>query len=513
MTPFEMNFDQLRLEKVKALNDERIPPYPHTFNRKETIGEIRDRFQGAGHEKSEDRVQTAGRLFTIRNHGKTIFADIGDEYARIQIYVRNADIGEEAFRHIRDLDRGDIVGVSGHVFRTKLGEITIWADEIRLLAKALCPLPEKFHGLKDVEKRYRQRYVDLIVNEESREKFRSRSRIIAMIRRYLDDRGFLEFETPILQPIYGGANARPFTTYHHFLDQTFYLRIAPELYLKRLIVGGFEKIFEVARNFRNEDIDTSHNPEFSMVEIYEAFRDYREMMALTEGIISHAVHQLYQSYRFPWGNSFLDFTPPWKRMSMEEAVREYAGIDVFSHTIEELREIADHRNVENWENAGTLREFLVLLFEELVEGQLEQPIFVHDFPIENSPLAKRHREKEGFTERFELFIRGMEVANGFSELNDPLDQGRRFEAQEKRRLDGDLEAQMIDNDFITALGYGMPPTGGVGIGIDRLVMILTGSSSIKEVILFPQMKSAGDASGPGELVQDEYDKSSEQGTN
>jgi lysyl-tRNA synthetase class 2 len=501
----QIAFDQTRLDKVRALHEQGMAPYPHMFDRRDTIQEIRARFAGASHEKSADRVTTAGRLFIIRNHGKTLFADLGDESGKIQLYIRRSDLGDEKFGFFTQyVERGDFIGVSGHVFRTKLGEITIWVDEITLLCKAVCPLPEKFHGLKDVEKRYRQRYLDLIVNEESRETFRVRSRVLALIRRYFDERGFLEFETPILQPVYGGANARPFTSYHNFLDQKLYLRIAPELYLKRLIVGGFEKVFEVARNFRNEDVDTSHNPEFSMVEIYWAYHDFFDMMALTEDFVATLVQAVGGTDEITFQEATISFRRPWKSLSMADAVKEYAGIDVFAHPIEQLQNIAlikgqelmsvsklkltREKYIEEVRQLQSQREFLIFFFENLVEDKLVQPTFIYDFPIENSPLAKKHRTKEGFTERFELFISGMEIANGFSELNDPLDQKARFEQQDEKRRRGDLEAQMIDYDFINALGYGMPPTGGVGIGIDRLVMLLTNNNSIKEVILFPQMK-------------------------
>lgn len=494
-----LSFDPLRIEKISAMREQGIPVYPPDYDRKETIDEIRSRFRDIGHEKSEDRVVTAGRIFTVRNHGKTIFADIGDEKGRIQLYIRKNDIGEEAFLFFtRNIERGDIIGVSGHVFRTKLGELTIWADGITLLTKAVCPLPEKFHGLKDIEKRYRQRYVDLIVNEETRETFRIRSRIISLIRSFLDERGFLEFETPILQPVYGGANARPFTTYHNFLEQNLFMRIAPELYLKRLVIGGYEKVFEIARNFRNEDIDTHHNPEFTMVEIYEAYRDFSDMMALTEAIIAHLVYSVHRTHTIPFGETMLDFKPPFAKLSMEEAVKVYGGIDIWAHTLDELRDMAGEAGAEGYDAASTPREFLVLLFEALVEEQLVQPTFIYDFPVENSPLAKRHRSKEGFTERFELFVNGMEIANGFSELNDPVDQLNRFEIQDEKRRSGDLEAQMIDYDFINALGYGMPPTGGVGLGIDRLVMLITNQNSIKEVILFPSMKPVPENTVPSE---------------
>jgi lysyl-tRNA synthetase class 2 len=483
-------FDDTRLKKARALKEKGIAAYPHCFDRRQTIAEIREKFGNITHEKSTERVATAGRLFLIRNHGKTLFADLGDESGRIQLYIKKTELPEGQFDLFNEfIERGDFIGVEGHVFRTKLGEITIWVDAFTILCKSVCPLPEKFHGLKDVEKRYRQRYLDLIVNEESRETFRVRSRVLALIRRYLDERGFLEFETPILQPVYGGANARPFTSYHNFLDQTLFLRIAPELYLKRLVVGGFEKVFEVARNFRNEDVDTSHNPEFSMVEIYWAYHDFNDMMALTENFITSLVWEIVGSLDVMFADTRISFVAPWKKFSMTDAVKEYAGIDIFAHSVEDLRRLAQEHKLDDWEKPKSQREFLVLFFEQMVEGKLIQPTFIYDFPIENSPLAKKHREKEGFTERFELFIHGMEIANGFSELNDPVDQKERFDAQDEKRRRGDLEAQMIDYDFINALGYGMPPTGGVGIGIDRLVMLLTNNISIKEVILFPQMKN------------------------
>jgi len=498
-------FDQTRLDKVRALRDKGISIFPSSFDRQHSILDIRTKYVDITHEKSAEQVSTAGRIYIVRNHGKTLFADLGDESGKIQLYIRKNDIGNEQFDLFNQfIERGDIIGVTGHVFRTKLGEITIWVDRFTLLCKAVCSLPEKFHGLTDTEKRYRQRYVDLIVNEESRQTFRIRSRIISLIRRYLDDHGFLEFETPILQPVYGGANARPFTSYHNFLDQKLFLRIAPELYLKRLVVGGFEKVFEIARNFRNEAVDTDHNPEFSMVEIYWAYRDFEDMMALTEDIISSIVFEVHGKFEISFENFFLNFKKPWKKLSMADAVKEYAGIDIYGHTVEQLRELARQNMLEDWEKAKTHREFLVQFFEELVEEKLIQPTFVYDYPVENSPLAKRHRTKEGFTERFELFINGMEVGNGFSELNDPVDQKARFEDQDEKRRLGDLEAQMIDYDFINALGYGMPPTGGVGIGIDRLVMLLTNNISIKEVILFPSMKKLqeGDDERPADNSTD-----------
>lgn len=485
-----LGFDEIKINKLRALQREGVPAYPYKFERNSTIGEIREQFSEIGHERSGEEVRVAGRLHIIRHHGKTIFADMTDDSGTIQLYIRKNDLGEEGFGFFRHyIDAGDIIGVRGGVFKTKMGEITIWVDEAVLLSKSICPMPEKFHGLKNIETRYRQRYLDLIVNEAARKTFRTRSRFISLLREILSEKGFMEVETPALQPVYGGANARPFTTYHNFLDQKLYLRIAPELYLKRLVVGGFEKIFEIAKNFRNEDIDTEHNPEFSMIEIYEAYSDYLDMMNLTEELISHLCHQVLGTHEFTFGDTPLDLKPPWRRITMEDAVKEYAGIDVMAHTPEELRDIAAEHAIVGHEAASCPGEFLALFFEHFVEEKLIQPVFIHDFPIETSPLAKRHRSKEGFTERFELFIAGMEIANGFSELNDPLDQMARFEEQDARRRHGDPEAQMIDYDFITALGYGMPPTGGVGIGIDRMIMLITGNKSIKEVILFPQMKT------------------------
>ena len=496
-------FDPTKIDKIRDLLERGVTVYPYTFERRDTVRNIKERFSTIGHEKSAEEVSTAGRIYIVREHGKTLFADMGDSDGRIQLYLRKNDLGEEQFDLFRQyVDAGDIIGVVGHAFRTKMGELTIWVDRFELLAKSICPLPEKFHGLKNVETRYRQRYIDLIMNEESRETFRTRSRIISLLRQFLFERDYLEFETPTLQPVYGGANARPFTTHHNALDQKLYLRIAPELYLKRLVVGGFEKVFEIAKNFRNEDIDTNHNPEFSMVEIYEAYRDYNDMMDLTEEILSYLAEKVRGSATVPFAGHDLDFTRPWRRLSMEGAVQEYGGIDVRAHTVEELRAFAREHGVEGCESATTRGEYLVLFFEHFGEKQLIQPTFVYDFPIENSPLAKKHRMKEGMTERFELFIAGMEMANGFSELNDPLDQKARLEQQEARRRLGDLEAQMIDYDFINALGYGMPPTGGVGIGIDRLVMLLTGKDSIKEVLLFPQMKTTAPGQNGPEPQED-----------
>jgi lysyl-tRNA synthetase class 2 len=502
-----LQFDEQRLAKRETLLERGVPLYPPSFERTHTITEIRSEFDSCTHDPSEKQVSTAGRIYIVRDHGKTFFCDLGDECGRIQLYIRKDSLPEGKFDIFKaGVERGDIIGVRGRAFRTKVGEITLWVDDFELLTKTLCPLPEKFHGLTNLEKRYRQRYLDLIVNEESRQTFRTRSRILSLLRSLLTQKEFLEFETPTLQPIYGGANARPFTTYHNFLEQKLYMRIAPELYLKRLVVGGFEKVFELAKNFRNEDIDTSHNPEFSMVEIYQAYADYKDMMRLTEEIISGIIQEVTGGYEVEYEGNTISFAPPWNALPMDEAVRTIGGIDIFSLDLEALKEKGKSLKIDGIDAVTNHREALVLFFEALVEEKLIQPTFILDFPIENSPLAKVHREKEGFVERFELFIAGMELANGFSELNDPLDQLQRFEAQEEKRRLGDEEAQMHDYDFVNALGYGMPPTGGVGIGIDRLVMLTTSNTSIKEVILFPSMRreiaeGSEEEGAPGEDTQ------------
>ncbi|NLO29211.1 MAG: lysine--tRNA ligase [Methanosarcina mazei] len=481
-------FDDSKLAKLNGVISQGLNPYPYKFEKDEDICEILEKFEDF--EKNEGlTVRTAGRLYNIRKHGKMIFADLGDQAGRVQVLVRKGNLPDEEFEIFKNLvDSGDIIGVQGDLCRTKRGENSISVSEFSLLSKSLCALPEKFHGLKDVETRYRKRYLDLIVNAEKREIFVMRSKLISEIRRFLTDREFLEFETPILQTVYGGANARPFTTFHNCLGQNLFLRIAPELYLKRLVVGGYEKVFEICKNFRNEDIDTTHNPEFTMIEVYEAYRDYNDMMDLTESLVSELVFKLTGSYEVQMGEKTINLRSPWKRISMEDALKEYAGLDIFAHSIEDLKKIAIENRIEDYEKAKSHGEFLALLFEGLVEDKLIDPTFIYDFPVENSPLAKNHREKAGFVERFELFLNGWELANGYSELNDPLEQEKRFEEQDKKRKLGDLEAQTVDYDFINALGYGLPPTGGMGLGIDRLTMILSGLESIKEVILFPQMK-------------------------
>ncbi|HHX17899.1 MAG TPA: lysine--tRNA ligase [Clostridium sp.] len=433
-------------------------------------------------------VSIAGRLMSKRDMGKASFCDVQDRDGRIQIYVRVNEIGEDVYEGFKKFDIGDLVGIKGEVFRTRKGEISIKASEIELLSKSLQPLPEKWHGLKDVDLRYRQRYVDLIVNPDVRNTFITRSNIIRSIRAFLDERGFLEVETPLLNVIPGGANARPFVTHHNTLDIDLYLRIAPELYLKRLIVGGLEKVYEMGRMFRNEGMSVKHNPEFTLMEVYEAYTDYIGMMELTENLISKVAEEVLGTTVITYQGQEIDLTPPWKRMTMAEAVKEYAKVDFDEVTSdEEARQIAKEKSLKVEEGA-TKGEILNLMFEEFAEEHLIQPTFIMDYPVEVSPLTKRKPDKPELTERFELFITSREMANAYSELNDPIDQKARFLDQVKKREAGDEEANMMDEDYVTALEYGMPPTGGLGIGIDRLVMLLTDSYSIRDVLLFPTMK-------------------------
>jgi len=433
-------------------------------------------------------VSVAGRLMSKRGMGKASFSDVQDRYGKVQLYVRIDEIGEEAYEEFKKFDIGDIVGVKGEVFKTHKGEISIKVKQITLLAKSLQPLPEKWHGLKDPDLRYRQRYVDLIVNPDVRKTFILRSKIIKAVRKYLDEKGFLEVDTPLLNTIPGGASARPFITHHNTLDIDLYLRIAPELYLKRLIVGGLEKVYEMGRMFRNEGMSIKHNPEFTMMEVYEAYTDYKGMMDLAEGLISTVALEVLGTTKITYQGQEIDLTPPWRRMTMVEAVQKYSGVDFAQiKTNEEAIKIAREKNVHVEDNM-TKGEVLNAFFEEYAEQHLIQPTFIYDYPVEISPLTKRKPDDPDFTERFELFITSREMGNAYSELNDPIEQKERFISQMKKREAGDEEANMMDDDFINALEYGMPPTGGLGIGIDRLIMLLTDSYSIRDVLLFPTMK-------------------------
>ena len=425
---------------------------------------------------------------TKRGKGKAGFAHLQDFSGQIQIYVRKDAIGEEAYHLFDTADLGDIVGIKGTVFRTQVGELSIKAKEFTFLTKALRPMPEKFHGLKDVEQRYRQRYLDLMTSDDSKQTFITRSRIIQSMRRYLDGEGFLEVETPLMHSIAGGASARPFITHHNALDMTLYMRIAIELHLKRLIVGGLEKVYEIGRVFRNEGISTRHNPEFTMLELYEAYADYKDIMALTENVISHVAQDVLGTTKVMYGEDEIDLSPGWKRLHMADAVKDATGVDFWAPvTKEQAHALAKEHGVDvkpTMEAGHILNEF----FEQKVEETLVQPTFVYGHPVEISPLAKKNPEDGRFTDRFELFIVRREHANAFTELNDPIDQRQRFEAQLVEKEEGNDEAHEMDDDFIEALEYGMPPTGGLGIGIDRLIMLLTNSPSIRDVLLFPQMR-------------------------
>ena len=433
-------------------------------------------------------VSVAGRLMSKRGMGKASFCDLQDRDGKIQLYVKIDDIGAENYEEFKKYDIGDMIGVKGTVFRTHKGEISIKSERITLLAKSLQPLPEKWHGLKDMDLRYRQRYVDLIVNPEVGKTFIIRSRIIKAIRKFLDERGYLEVETPILNTILGGATAKPFITHHNTLDLDMYLRIAPELYLKRLIVGGLEKVYEMGRVFRNEGMSIKHNPEFTILELYEAYTDYRGMMELTESLFSAAAQEVLGTTKVVYQGQEVDLTPPWNRISMLDAVKKFSGVDFRTITSDdEARGIARDKKLPI-KNDMTKGDILNLFFEHFVEEHLVQPTFITDYPVEVSPLAKRKPEMPELTERFELFITGREMANAYSELNDPIDQKERFVNQVKKREAGDEEANMMDDDYVNALEYGMPPTGGLGIGIDRLIMLLTDSYSIRDILLFPTMK-------------------------
>ncbi|RSK24901.1 lysine--tRNA ligase [Bhargavaea beijingensis] len=489
----ELN-DQLvvRREKMTEIREKGLDPFGSRFERTHLTSGIKEEF---GEKTKEDleadshEVTIAGRIMTKRGKGKAGFAHVQDVDGQIQIYVRKDDIGEEAYELFTGADLGDIVGVTGTVFRTKVGELSVRANRFTFLTKSLRPLPDKFHGLKDVEQRYRQRYLDLITSEESKETFITRSKIIRSIRHYLDGRGYLEVETPMLHSIAGGAAARPFITHHNALDMELYMRIAIELHLKRLIVGGLEKVYEIGRVFRNEGVSTRHNPEFTMLELYEAYADYRDIMELTENIISNAAQEVLGTTKVTYAGEEIDLSPGWKRVHMADIVKEYTGVDFWKQmTQEEAQALAKEHGVEvkpTMEVGHILNEF----FEQKVEEELVQPTFVYGHPVEISPLAKKNADDERFTDRFELFIVRREHANAFTELNDPIDQRERFEAQLVEKEQGNDEAHEMDDDFIEALEYGMPPTGGLGIGIDRLIMLLTDSPSIRDVLLFPQMRN------------------------
>lgn len=490
LTDTEINEQmQVRIDKMHKIEEHGWKPFGHRFLFTHRAADIAAQFDELSEKETE--VTMAGRVMAIRGHGKTCFMDMQDKTGRIQVYVRKDVIGEENYALIKLMDIGDTVGITGTAFRTHMGELSIKAASVEMLSKSLRPLPEKWHGLKDVETRYRQRYVDLIVNPEVRETFVKRSQIIKSVREVLDSHDFLEVETPILNTIAGGAAARPFISYHNALDMQVYMRIAPELYLKRLIVGGMDRVYEMGRVFRNEGIDNRHNPEFTSVEIYQAFADYRDMMDLTEEVVVKTAEKVLGTTTINYEGTTIELASPWKRMSMIEAVKEYSGKDFTNVTdLEEARAIAKELNVAIEPTFG-IGKIINACFEEYVEDKLVQPTFITGHPKEISPLAKSNPENPEITDRFEAYIYGREICNGFTELNDPIDQKERFLKQVEERANGDEEANMMDEDFVNALEYGLPPTGGLGIGIDRLVMFLTNSSTIRDVLFFPTMKPIG----------------------
>ncbi len=466
-------------------------PYPVRFDRTHSLGQVRANWDDkidVG-ESTDTEVRVAGRVLLKRDQGKLVFATLRDGTGDLQLFVSKGEVGDDAFeRFVADVDRGDWVGASGALMKTRKGELSVKVTSFEILAKALRPLPEKWHGLADTDTRYRQRYVDLIANDDARRVFDVRFRAVAAMRNFLNGRGYVEVETPVLQQIQGGATARPFTTHHNALDTDLYLRVAPELFLKRLIVGGYDRVYEIGRVFRNEGLDTRHNPEFTILECYETFADYHDMMRLTEELIADAAVAATGSTVVEWDGATIDLAPPYRRATMHDLIKEHAGVDVHaSQPVDEVRAICDQLDV-HYEKLWGSGKLMLEIYEKTTEANITGPTFVCDYPREVSPLARAHRDDPTLTERFELIVRGREVANAFSELNDPVDQLRRFEAQATLRQMGDVEANEVDLDYVRALEYGLPPTGGMGMGVDRLVMILAGVTSIREVILFPHLR-------------------------
>jgi lysyl-tRNA synthetase, class II len=497
----------IRLEKAEQLRQQGFNPYAYRWEVTAQAALLQEKYADlpAGEEVNEE-VALAGRIMTRRVMGKLAFFTLRDETGNIQLYLEKQRIqeqmGEEAFKRLDKLtDAGDILGVRGTIRRTEKGELSIYVSHYEVLTKTLLPLPDKWHGITDVEKRYRQRYVDLIVNPEVRDTFRKRALVTAAIRRYLDSRGFLEIETPVLMTEAGGADARPFVTYHNTLEMDLYLRIATELHLKRLVVGGFERVYEMGRIFRNEGVSTRHNPEFTSIEMYQAYGDYQDMMTTVEELIVAAAQAVLPSLQISYQGEAINLTPPWRRVTMHEAVQEKTGLD-FSQfdSLEAAKTAAQAAGLKDINGCDSIGRLLNEAFEQTVEASLIQPTFITDYPVEISPLAKPHRSKPGLVERFELFIVGRETANGFSELTDPIDQRQRFEAQAARKAAGDLEAQGVDEDFLTALEYGLPPTVGMGMGIDRLIMLLCDCASIRDVIAFPLLKPEPKPESPAESL-------------
>ena len=500
LTEVEINEQmQNRIDKMHKIEEHGWRPFGRRFEWTHRSADVKEQFETLA--EAEAEVKMAGRVMAIRGHGKTCFMDMQDKTGRMQLYVRKDVLGEEDYSLVKMMDIGDTIGVTGIPFRTHMGEVSIKVVKMEMLSKSLRPLPEKWHGLKDIETRYRQRYVDLIVNPEVRDTFVKRSQIIRSVREVLDSHDFLEVETPILNTIAGGAAARPFISYHNALDMQVYMRIAPELYLKRLIVGGMDRVYELGRVFRNEGIDNRHNPEFTSVEIYQAFADYRDMMDLTEEVVVKTAMKVLGTTKITYEGVEIELASPWKRISMIDAVKEYSGKDFTNVTdLEEARTMAKELNVPVEPSFG-IGKIINACFEEYVEDKLIQPTFITGHPKEISPLAKSNPENPEITDRFEAYIYGREICNGFTELNDPIDQRERFLKQVEERANGDEEANMMDEDFVNALEYGLPPTGGLGIGIDRLVMFLTDSSTIRDVLFFPTMKPMKGEARPVELPE------------
>lgn len=500
LTEVEINEQmQNRIDKMHKIEEHGWRPFGRRFEWTHRSADVKEQFEALA--EAEAEVKMAGRVMAIRGHGKTCFMDMQDKTGRMQLYVRKDVLGEEDYSLVKMMDIGDTIGVTGIPFRTHMGEVSIKVVKMEMLSKSLRPLPEKWHGLKDIETRYRQRYVDLIVNPEVRDTFVKRSQIIRSVREVLDSHDFLEVETPILNTIAGGAAARPFISYHNALDMQVYMRIAPELYLKRLIVGGMDRVYELGRVFRNEGIDNRHNPEFTSVEIYQAFADYRDMMDLTEEVVVKTAIKVLGTTKITYEGVEIELASPWKRISMIDAVKEYSGKDFTNVTdLEEARAMAKELNVPVEPSFG-IGKIINACFEEYVEDKLIQPTFITGHPKEISPLAKSNPENPEITDRFEAYIYGREICNGFTELNDPIDQRERFLKQVEERANGDEEANMMDEDFVNALEYGLPPTGGLGIGIDRLVMFLTDSSTIRDVLFFPTMKPMKGEARPVELPE------------
>ncbi len=476
---------KIRIEKVIAMMQQDINPWPEPKEVTDCCADVIAEFD----ESQQKNYTVAGRMMTIRAHGKTAFAHIQDSSGRLQVYIRKDIVGEEKFKFLEQfIDLGDIVWFKGYSFKTKMGEISLHVDDFELLSKCLYPLPEKFHGLTDIETKYRQRYLDLITNEESRAKFIKRSKIVQSMREYLNEHGYMEVETPMLHPIPGGAAARPFVTHHNALNQDLYMRIAPELYLKRLVIGGIERVYEINRNFRNEGISTRHNPEFTMLEFYTAYHDYIFIMDFVESMLKKIVLASIGSLQVPFGEQVIDFAQPFKKLTIKEAVMEFCGYTEHDLTDQNVPVLLQKHGIVLENKQASVGQQMFALFEELVESKLIQPTFIIGYPIEISPLSKRDTNNPQVAARFELFMAGMELANGFNELNDPFDQAERFHEQLKAHKAGDSEAHHYDADYILALEYGLPPTVGVGIGIDRLTMVTTNATSIKDIILFPTLK-------------------------